>query len=56
MGRWWFGGEMEVPTVAGVGTGAPTLSLEERQVVRSSGWCQLHSCCKGAEYFFGAAK
>ena len=27
MGRWWYRGEMEGPTLAGVGLGAPPLAL-----------------------------
>ena len=50
MGRWRDRGGMEVPTLAGTVTGAPPLSLEGRQVVRSGGWHQLFRCFKGAEY------
>ena len=31
MGRWWYGGGMEVPTLAVAGTGAPPLAPEQER-------------------------
>ena len=40
MGRWWDGGGIEVPTLAGAGMGAPPLALERERhhwLLRGSG-------------------
>ena len=38
-------------TTIGTRTGEPSLAIEGRWVVGSSGWHQSRRCCKGAEYF-----
>ena len=50
MGRWWYGGGMEGPTLAGTGTGAPPLALKGRHMVGIGGLHQLCWCCKSVEY------
>ena len=52
----WDVGGMEVPALAGAGTGAPPLDLQERKAVGSGGWNQLRRCCKGAKYFCQSGK
>ena len=41
VGQGWDRGGMEVPTLAGAGTGASPLSLEGRRTMGSGGWHQL---------------
>ena len=40
----------------GAGTGAPSLALEGRRAMGSSGWHQLRWCCKYTEYLYQRRK
>ena len=56
MGRWWYGGGMEGPALAGAGTGASPLDIEGRRVVGSGSWHQVRWCCKGVGYLCRRSK